>query len=148
MTTTVGRRLRFRRSHGWTVVPVDLNLPGIDAIWATNVPVAGDDLVTTWPTVTGQTLPSDGAIVYASIADDVVNPEEFPSTLERPFSLTGAHFLREEYEGRPAPNVSLARLNGRVGDAYLLVHVYFGSPDPSPPLVALVGRQLAALDAA
>lgn len=148
MTTTIGRRLRFGKRDGWTVVRVDLNLPGIDAIWATNVPVAGDDLTTTWPIVTGQTLPPDGAIVYASIANDVVNPEEFPSTLERPFSLAGAHFLRDEYEGRPAANVSLARLNGRVGDAYLLVHVYFGSREPAPPLVALVGRQLALLDAA
>lgn len=147
MTTTVGRRLRFRSHHGWTVVPVDLNLPGIDAIWATNVPVAGDDLATTWPTVTGQTLPPEGAIVYASIADDVVNPEEFPTALERPFSLARAYFHSEHYEGRPAPNVSLARVSGRVGDAYLLLHVYFGSPRPAPPLVALAGRQLALLEA-
>lgn len=148
MSTTVERRLRFRNDAGWTVVRVDLDLPGIEAIWATNVPVAGDDLTTGWPTATGVTLPPNGTIVYASIADTVANPEEFPAALRRPLTLDDASFHIDHYEGQPAPHVSLARLNGRIGSAYLLVHVYFGRPHPDPPLITVAGRQLASLEAA
>lgn len=130
----------------WTVISPSLPAAvasNVQVAWATNEPPAGDDATTGWPNNTPAALSPNGAIVYASVAKQVDNADEYVE-LSPPLTLGVGEFFTE-YEDQPAPNVSSIRISAQVSGAYVLVYVYFGSPSPAPAVRQDAEAQLARL---
>lgn len=134
----------FADAPGW--IHTAVNLPDLlqandQVAWASNVGIAVGDVTGGWPQLTVPALPSHGIVVLASLADVVDDPETYPER-SLPLSLGDGYFLAGNYEGQPAPNVSLQLVYAHVNGKYVLVQVFFGDLEPSADTLAAADAQL------
>jgi hypothetical protein len=128
-------------------------LPGQDAdgssdfqiVWATNVPVAGDDTITGWPTETVRRLPAAGIVVFASMAPKVQDGPLLYPDRRLPLRLHDGDFFAGMYENQATPEVSVFRLAAHARDQYITGEVFFGVPDPGSQLLRQAEAQLSRL---
>jgi hypothetical protein len=139
--------LAFTPAKGWNsvVTPLPAKLqPNNEVTWASNVPFQGDDLASGWPKKTVTALPTEGIVVFASLAHSVDNPQAYPDRTA-PLKLSDGYFLSSHYEGQPAPNVSLQMIYAHIDGQFLLVQVWFGNTSPTDSQRAAADQELARL---
>jgi len=110
--------------------------------WASTIPIAQDDvrLGAAIPPATITELPPDGIVVTVEVV-----PASFKDT-SVPFPYAGLSFdltharERGSQAEEPSGNYSVLQIDN--SDAATLVRVYFGSPNPSPELIAKAQAEL------
>lgn len=139
--------LSFTPATDWNsvVAPLPSKLQASNQVaWASNVPFQGSDTASGWPIDTVKRLPSQGVVVFASLAHQVDNQGSFPER-SLPLQLSDGYFLASGYEGQPAPNVSLQMVYAHVNGHYLLIQVWFGQNKPTDAQTQAANTELARL---
>lgn len=140
--------LSFVPAPGWNVVTTAVppqQVGNLQVAWAANVPLRGSDAATTWPLQTGKSLPVRGIVVFVSAARAVDDPDLYrPRSV--PLTLADGYFLPSAYENQPAPNVSLSIIYARIEHWYVLVHVWYGTNDPTNRMREEADAQLTRLN--
>jgi hypothetical protein len=149
-TATAPPVLTFEPASGWNVVQTALSatLSNTNQVaWAANVPIASPDSPSGWGVTTARSLPADGIEIFASGSTQVDTPSEYP-TRSLPLNVTDGEFHTGQYENQPAPNVSwYGPVTAKVNGTFVLVNVYFGTPNPTQDLLAQAQDELNRLSA-
>jgi hypothetical protein len=112
-------------------------------VFASSVPIVGDDGATGWPINTVRQLPGNGIVICASMAPSVQGGAVVYPERALPLKLTDGTFLTGQYEDQAAANVSLYRLATQIGDEYVTIEVFFGTPSPDATMMQAAEAQLA-----
>jgi hypothetical protein len=122
-------------------VPGDQPIP---VAWAGNVPFLDDPGQTAFPDATVRKLPPDGIVIETVGPRPYTGTDDFPS-LALPLRLSDGFFVSDEYEGQPAPNVSLYVIDSRIDGGVLNVLVWFGRNKPTAGMTAEANDALSTL---
>ncbi len=136
----------FEPVEGWNTVvtTIDPKIPSLPIVWAANVPFAAEEFTTGFPTNTVKTLPPEGIVITVIGPREYTGGEFFPPA-EFPLEVSDGFCNFEEYEGQPAPNVSMCLIDTMVGDQLLNITVWFGTTSPSESDYSAANEQLARL---
>jgi hypothetical protein len=110
--------------------------------WASTIPISEDDvrLGAAIPPTTITELPPDGIVVTVGVEPSAFQDTSVPFPYaDLSFDLTKATERGPQAE-EPAGNYAVLQMND--DDAATLVRVYFGSPNPSPQLIAKAQAEL------
>ena len=133
----------FGRHGGWFTA--ETSLPGgppIPVAWDANTPFVDDPATHEFPDATVRRLPPDGIAIAAVGPRPYTGEADFP-TLRLPLRLSDGHFVADDYEGQPAPDVSSYFIDGWLDGQIVNVVVRFGRTDPTPEMLAQADDALA-----
>lgn len=138
--------LSFAPAEGWNTVETNVGPePGsLPVAWAANVLFRAEDSFVGFPDNTIRSLAPDAIVITAVGPRRYTGDVAFPQ-LKLPLNLADGRFLAREYEGQPAPNVSMFLIEGKVGDQLLNVTVWMGTSEPSERMIEAANAELSRL---
>ncbi len=145
-TPTLASITTFEPAAGWSTLESSIGSDpeALRTVWAANIPFQSEELFTGFPDNTLRGLPSNGVVIVAAGPRSYTGSEQFPH-LDFPIKLSDGYFVSDNYDGQPAPNVSMYTIDTWVGNKLLNLSVWIGSPHPDDSLVNTANEELARL---